>query len=112
MFKPKIADVCAQYSVNSAISRRLPRKMSDAIPLDNAGAERLGNHQSVGYFVNNLEACDPENLLRGATAEQVSALTGVAEKSVNENVCVKVSAGRKIRDPFQRHDYRFSTSAS
>lgn len=31
---------------------------------DNAGAERLGSHQSVGYFVNNLEACDPENLLR------------------------------------------------
>ena len=45
MFKPKIAEVCAQYSVNLAISRHLPRK---SLTLSRLVDENIGVYENVG----------------------------------------------------------------
>ena len=100
-----MADVCAQYSVNLATSRPLPRKSLTlsllTIPLPRAS----GKHHSVSDCVDHVIP----NLLGGASTEQLSTLLRVTTKRVNENICVedKTSAGRKIFDPLNRHDYRF-----
>ena len=60
----------------------------------NAAAESLGQGRN------------PENLLGGATTEQISTQVRVTKKGGDENICVneQVSAGRKVCNPLRRHD--------
>jgi hypothetical protein len=58
----------------------------------------------VRHFVDHIKGRNPENLLGGATTEQISTLVRVTKKGVDENICVneQVSAGRKVCDPLRR----------
>ena len=81
-------------------------QISHAISFDDAGADSLSQHHSVRHFVDYIKARNSENLFCGATTEQISTLIRVAEKGVDENICVyeKVGAGRQIFDQLRRHD--------
>jgi hypothetical protein len=61
--------------------------------LNQSDAQCLQNHEAVSDFIDDVKGGNPENLLLGATEEQVSTLWRLLAEGVNEDICVQEDVG-------------------
>jgi len=55
--------------------------------------QKVWNHEAVSDFIDDVKGSNPENLLLGATEEQVLTLCRLLAEGVNEDICVQEDVG-------------------